>query len=309
MIIESNRNGHRAAYAAYFSALLDDSQIMFLSDTGKIDALRQTLGSKRLLLSTADDYLVFALCMSVLRVLLLRRTQLVTIRAEHTLDRGGAKAAVKWVLYRLLRDLPLVHIVSIMPHRIEPRLTRLTNASIYDPAFFELVESRGNARNPNNEDLPLGQLPAEVVFLGVLSETRNVRVFLDLFGAREGIVSKVYGRRAANLTDDALANPGHVIVNEGHLDDSSFARILATAQSVWCAFTPDYDNFSGVFCNAARFGTPVWLTEGSRLCRFAQHHGGQEVYRLQVNGLAFVLFKRIELDLAQFKAENEATLK
>lgn len=290
--------------------MLNDDDVVFLADTGKATALWRGWRARQVLLSTVDDYLIFATCLCLLRILSLRRTVLVAIRAEHSIDRSGSKALVRRALYRILRDLPLVNTLSIMPHEVEPRLTALTNDSIYDPAFFELTEFDDGTRNPHGSRLEPGCLPGDVVFLGVLAEPRNIRAFLDMFGPRSDIAATAQGRRSANLLNEALANSGNVVVIEGHLEAADFSHTLLTTQSVWCAFRPEYDNFSGVFCNAVRLGTPVWLTQGSRLCRFARMHGGKEIYQLTDNtGQAFVLYTQIKLDLKAIEKKNEAALK
>lgn len=310
MILESTNSGHRPSYAAYFSGVLNDHDVVFIDDIGKAEALRRGIRARRLLLSTADDYLVFATGLSLLRMLILGQTILVTIRAEHALDRTGVKALVRRGLYRLLRDLPRVKSLSIMPHEVEPRLAALTNKSIYDPAFLELAEVDDGIRNPHGPTLEPGRLPGDVVFLGVLAEARNIRAFLNLFGSHAEITARALGRRAANLSEQVLANPGHVTVIEGHLDAADFLREFLTARSVWCAFRPEYDNFSGVFCNAVRLGTPVWVTKDSRLCKFARLHGGQVVCELaDKTGQTFVLYREITLDIPGLGKKNEAALK
>lgn len=310
MILESTRSGHRLSYSAYFSGVRDDPDAAFLADIGRAPAFWRGLRAQRLLMSTADDYLIFATCLGILRILILRRSLLVTIRAEHALDRSGTKAFVRRALYRLLRDLPLIQIFSIMPHEIEQDLARLTNDSISDPAFFELPEVDENERKRNVASLVPGQLPSHVVFLGCLSEARNIGTFLDLFHLRTDIIAEVRGRRARNLPDQALANTGQVAVTEGHLSASDFEYELIKAHSVWCAFRPEYDNFSGVFCNAVCLGTPVWVTKGSRLCRFSKLHGGQEIYRLSdEKGQIYVLYQNISLNLASLQQKNDAALK
>lgn len=310
MILESTHSGHRPSYATYFSGVLNDRDVAFIYEIGKIVAFWRGIRARRLLLSTADDYLIFASFLSLLRVLILRRTVLVTIRAEHALDRKGVKALVRRGLYRLLRDLPLVKSLSIMPHNVEPRLAGLTNDCIHDPAFFELIEVGTGTRNPHGPALNPGHLPGDVAFLGVLSEARNIRTFLDLFGSHAEITARALGRRAADLPEQVLANRGHVTVIEGHLNAADFLRVFLNVQSVWCGFRPEYDNFSGVFCNAARLGTPVWVTKGSRLCKFARLHGGQAVCEIaDTNGQAFVLYREIMLDIARLRKKNEDALK
>ncbi len=261
-------------------------------------------------MSTADDYLIFATFLAIMRALILRRTLVVTIRAEHVLDRSGVKASARFFFYRFLRDAPLIKTFSIMPHEVEERLAWLTNASIHDPAFFELQTLDCYNGYSNRGVLPPGRLPDQVVFLGAFSESRNIRTFINLFSSRNDIIAIAKGRRSRDLPDDALWNSGRVHVVEGHLSNSDFKRALVTAQSVWCAFRPEYDNFSGVFCNAVRFGIPVWVTRGSRLSRFAELHEGKEVCRLYDNrGQVYILYQNISLKIAELKQENYAALK
>lgn len=312
MILESTLSGHRESYIRYFSRLRKDQEIVILSETGWVITFWKAFMSNRLLLSTADDYLFFATILSFLRSIIMRQTDLVLIRPEHVLDRKDFKSWIKKKLYRIIIFQSCVRSFSIMPHSIEPRLATVTSSSIYDPAFFELDDvicEKQYRKNPNATKLISDMIISEVVYLGVISETRNIRAFLDMFGSHEGINARVVGRRSRTLPDSALSNPGRVLIREEHLDKATFMHMFETAQSVWCAFRGDYDNFSGIFCNAMRFGTPVWVTAGSRLEKFAFMHGGQTVVSVKSAEQIYHLVSCTEVNIDFLRATNEDTLR
>jgi len=312
MILEGTSCGHRKSYARYFSRLRNDYEIVFLTEIGWVNAFKKALISNRLLLSTADDYLAFAAIISVLRSILIRRTDIVFIRPEHVLDQKNIKSFIKKRLYKVIGSQALVYSYSIMPHSIEPRLATLTSSSIYDPAFFEMddvIYRKKNHHNPNADKLISNMRISEVVYLGVISETRNIRAFLEIFARRDDISARVIGRRSRVLPDSVLSNPGQVLIKEEHLDKATFMHMFLTAQSVWCAFRADYDNFSGIFCNAMRFGTPVWVTAGSRLEKFALSNGGQIVETINSAEQIYHLISCTNVNIDLLRVANEDTLK
>lgn len=278
VVFERLRRGHREAYTEYFSREIKDSHALFGFSLRNIWKL---IKANRVVFSTADDYFVFYIGLSFIRVLMRKPSLGILIRAELCLDSSDGKFYLKKCLLWIQKRLGVGRSVSIMPFFVEPRLEVYVSDWIYDPAFFSGNKVSSVLQSDNELNL-IHNIKKEklkgkriVLFLGVLSEERGIREFiqlaLDNASLQDEVVYVACGLKSENIPDnlvDAFTHAGGVFYY-GRLSEHVFEELIDMADYLWCVFSSKYDQFSGVFCNALSKGVSVLVRKNSRLHKFS----------------------------------------
>lgn len=243
-----------------------------------------------------------------------RRTVGFLFRPRPALEGKGLRMRIKRAVLALLRRLPGVATLTILPFAVEPGFARIANGWIYDLQLWDLVD--------DDQSGDEGQAGALAARLRELAEGRKLCVAVgrqdrgkgfDQFVAAwtgkaelRGALQFAYG----GLVDPALEPMAQAFAAAGGfgldrlISDAELLDFYAAADLVWCVYAPDYDQASGILGRAMQFGIPVAVRAGSlieRLCR-AEAHPCVALGEMSEDALLAALPVRLEAQAARSRA-------
>lgn len=268
----STGSGHRPSYADLFARLFD-----LQPSLGPIRgrAFWRLVGAHRLLFATIDDdYAGFA-AVALCRALMGRRTAGLFLRPAQIFSGGDRPVATraKRALFAVLRRLPGLRLLSIIPFDIRPELARVAHDWAHDPQMWDLWVD-------GPPSLPETDLSRQVqaqragrrvmIFVGRADRAKG----FDLFAARaEAEAGQLFcvsaGRVSPECAADArrLAGLG-MIVEDRFVTDDEILSLYGVADLAWCHYAPEYDQASGVYGRAVQTGVEPVVRPGSILQAF-----------------------------------------
>lgn len=275
----SNPSGHRSAYRDLLALELGCGTLTGPAKRYFLTLLR----SPKVLFATLDGDIDRFLLIALLRCLLLRRTcglfigPLNYVGKPHTF-----RHELRALGFRLLKRLPLVSVLSVIPHSIRPELARITSGWIHDPQLWDLLSSQLIS-------LPITNLSREitaqkgsrtvVLFLGKGSHRKGLPDLVRLVRGIEGeMLVVVAGRIMEECKSDAqeLIDRG-MIVEDRFISDEELLSLYGVADRVWCVYRPDYDQASGVFGRAVQLGVTPIIRAGTVLDDYASFMGVEAI--------------------------------
>lgn len=196
------------------------------------------------------------------------RTVALFLRPQNCLRPIKPVHRIKQLLFRVLRRIPSVSILTILPFDLEPRLASYARDWINDPQLWDL-------RLLAPEALILPPAPPTdarpaITMLGRLDHEKGFDQFATLWIENPGVREK-YRFVAAGKVDPAMAGladdfveAGGTLIDERISDDRMFG-LFHESTAIWCAYDRHYDQASGIFGRAFQFGLPTIVTAGSFL--------------------------------------------
>lgn len=262
--------GHQPSYQAVFVRLLDGRP-----STGRLrgSVFQRLVRAEQVFFCTIDtDYPAF-IVIALLRALRGRRTTGLFLRPMQCFrtERPFVYATKRWV-FRALRHLPGLRLLSIIPFEVEPRLAQVCHDWIHDPQLWDLwldgppelpdtALSRRVAAAANGRDV--------IIFIGAGNRIKGFDGFAaEALERRESVLSVMAGRVAPDFAAEAqrLSAAGMVVENRFVTDDEILS-LYKVADLAWCRYTPDYDQASGIFGRAVQTGVIPIVREGSVVAR------------------------------------------
>jgi hypothetical protein len=276
-ICESSDDGHRLNWVRYFER---EAALMQRSYAVEPSLARAMAVPGPLIIPMLEQRTMKNLAVMAMRALRGRRTLCLVLRATYAVRSRGVGFAVKRALLRVVRRLPGAGLLSILPVALEPRTGALLTGWIYDPEICDLGEDV-LLRTPAPEIAALRDRAAGrmiVVALGRQVEGKGFGFFCDLWAAspevRERCLFVSAGTVAPELAAQAerFAAAGGVLMN-ARISDGQLFDLYAVTDAVWCCYSPEYDQASGIFGRAVQFGKTAIVRRGSYVERFAEMIG------------------------------------
>lgn len=296
-------SGHRMGYLKYLESVISERPVETRFGTSFNNALK-LIRSERVLLSSADHYLLFTALVGGLRRLIGRRTNGLYIAAEKQVWANGLTFGLKGAVMRALFYLKFIDARSITPFEWSPKLKSICSGWLYDLQFCA----------PNSgDDIAVDKRESEfihwvnnqsrdlVVLLGNVSERRGLATMMEASRLNPDFQFLVAGR--GFKSEKIRADYPNIKFRLGSLSETGFSQIVETCDYVWCCFSEEYDQNSGLFCNAVRCGKMVVVRKGSFLHWLAIHclKGVEEPEAMWMPEGAVML--RPMVDYEQFLAE------
>lgn len=273
--------GHRASYLQFIRRLIGGE---------RIGGWRMLWHRGPVLCLMVDEHFLHYTCAAVLRACLARRTAGLMFRPGPALEPRSAKFRVKHWLLRLLRRIPAVRTLTIIPFGLEPRFAKIADGWIHDFQLWDLPEE-DRARftrlktGDGDEDSGFGffrnlrdHAGAEplLVALGVQNIYKGTPLLATALegGGLEGWRLAVAGRISDEVSAarTGLAAAGALICDRFIADEEVIAA-YAAADAVWCLYHPAYDQASGILGRAAQLGVPAIVRQGSFSEAFCREEG------------------------------------
>lgn len=282
-LFDTDLGGHRHGYLEYLAGEILDSCSRTLIGKNARNWI-QLVRVPEVILVSADYYTVFAGSVGLARRLLGKRTTAIYIAAHNLSSHKGAVAAIKGLILRISRGLGSLDGYAITPFNVFPAiLPQLCRGWIYDIQFCA-----ANSITPNqipDSETSLRQWLDEqnaghskiIIQLGYLWQSRGADQLLRMAAMLPS--DSPWSVLMAGKTDDSIrslvsqniSNPS-ILIHDCFLSEEMFNECLRKADLVWCYFPVEYDQSSGVFCNAFIASKPVIVRRGSALERFGKLH-------------------------------------
>lgn len=256
------------------------------------------------------------------RAVMGQRTVGLLFRGQEALSGKSPRLRLKRWGLRLLRRVPAVTTLSIVPFPVEPRLAEIADDWIDDPQLWDL-------QNLSPEPTPLSEAvrgAAEgrqlVVSLGMQNEAKGFHFLAGAWSQspplRADWLFVVAGKvppEERHVATEFVANGGYLV--DRFISDAELASLYKAADVIWGVYAPFYDQASGIFGRAVQYDTPILLRRGSAV----EAHGFELGARLATvaygaaNALAGALQEAAETEASPvnrtpaMRARSEAILR
>lgn len=262
----THAGGHRASYRDLLAA-----ELGFEALTGRAARyMGLLLKARRVLFATLDGDIERFLLIAVIRSLLLRRTCGIFIGSLHYVGKPDSlRDRLRGFGLRMVKRLPRVEVLSVIPHPVRPQLGRVTSGWIHDPQLWDL--------KLGTEGLPETELSRKVkhlrgqrrliIYLGKASSRKGLPDLARLTaGFEQDFLVVVAGQvlEDGEQTAQELLDRG-MIVEDRFISDEELLSLYGVADYVWCVYPPSYDQASGVFGRAVQLGVVPLIRSGSVL--------------------------------------------
>lgn len=264
-----NHRGHRESYQRLFADLLG-----LTPSTG--NAWRRffrLLAAPYVLFATLDgEDIAFAL-IALLRAVAGKPTVALFLRPQACFA-GGGKSFVKRTLFRMLRHLPRLRVLTILPFEVEPRFRQVAHDWVYDPQLWDL-SATGALENVSETPLSaqvrlLAKERQVLTFLGSVNRRKGFHLLVESLAATPGWQQKFFVVIAGKVSADcqamakALEKDGALIVDQ-FVSDNELLSLYPASDLIWCCYDPSYDQASGIFGRAVQFGRVPIVRRDSRI--------------------------------------------
>jgi len=271
--------GHHADYDRLFEAALAPFNVSLqrVAAPGRGADARAPLFYS--FFDTKPSETLAALGRATLRSWLGRPTVGLMFRPGDCFIAGSVKSRLRRLLFRCVAHLPHVHLLSIIPLALEPRLAEVATNWIYDPQLWDLEYLHAVAREPSREIRDPLQAAARgrrlVVALGLQNRGKGFDYFVDVWCASSRLRAEYLFVAAGKVSDESSANAkrfveqGGILFN-GRIADEDLFYLYGEADRIWSCYSPDYDQSSGIHGRAIQLGIPVLVREGSYIDAFGK---------------------------------------
>jgi hypothetical protein len=269
VIFDVFRDGHRRDYFRVLRRVLGG----FVVSGPLLQRLPVLLRARKLVCSTCDDYLSGFFLLSICRALLGRATLGLSIRTETIFQRSGYAQQVKRSMFKFLKFVPNVNVITFMPHWAEPRLAAYTGDWMYDPQYWDLpwlsAPRPGALATVFDEVRKVAGRRPVVASLGHQRRVKGVEYFMELYQPAEmrerfcfACIGPIWDVDRTLVA--RFRQAGGVFIDR-QLRDDEILPIYALADVVWTCYRPDYDQSSGIFGRAIQLGKPTIVRNQSYL--------------------------------------------
>lgn len=264
-------DGHRGPYIAMLSTLFD-------LERKRLSAA--SLFSRRpVLVPLVEDSLAVYAITCFLRSILGKRTVGFLFRPKPALDSSSLRLRTKYLVLRILRLLPRVQTLTIVPFSVESRLSEIADGWIHDPQLWDLDAQAAPAHSAQSElAMEVGSVAGGrhvCMALGRQDKSKGYDWFTDLHrgcpGLRESVLFAFGGKVSSELCNQAKEfRDGGGFACDRFVTEEELSALYACSSLIWCAYSPEYDQASGIFGRAVQLGIPVVVRSGSlieRMCK------------------------------------------
>ncbi|QRM56456.1 hypothetical protein F3Y30_19370 [Sinorhizobium sp. BG8] len=277
LIFSRSEDGHRAQYFQFAMGILGGCR----ARAGDLFFRMEPA----LFLMVEEGFLFYVVA-CLWRSALGRRTVGLLFRPKPVLEGGSLRLSFKRCALKLLKRIPSVRTLTILPFATLPEMAEIADGWIYDFQLWDLTDEdhRYYEKIRQNPGEAISQLPASLRFRAgsqrVLSAfgPQDLHKGFDLFvdtlagSKRAGLPFHfVFGGKSGigciGLVSRFERSGGSAI--DRWLSEEEWIELYAASDLVWCLYAPGYDQASGVLGRAVQFGVPVLVREGSlshRLC-------------------------------------------
>jgi hypothetical protein len=260
--------GHRESYLNFFLNTFSSKKI------SKKDLLLSK--SPVLFLMIEDSFLLyFFICLY--RTILGRITAGFLFRPKPVVDNPSLKLKVKRTALYILKKIPNVKTLLIIPDSTHPEFSTICDGWIYDFQFWDLQEKDYETFIALKEKKQVSSLFTSInnmhngrkvlCALGGQDRIKGFDTFATTYIDNKNIQKQflfAYGGKVKGFNELAISfdKTGGYSKNE-FISDDDFIALYASSDLVWALYAEDYDQASGIFGRAVQLGIPVLVRTNS----------------------------------------------
>jgi hypothetical protein len=264
-------DGHRSAYVDFLSRLFNVERMGFCR--------KAIFSPAPVLVPMIEESLATYALTAAIRSMMGRRTTGFLFRPRPAVEGTTLRLRIKRLVLKLLRRLPQVHTLTILPFSVEPRFSEIANGWIHDPQLWDLDVEQAIAGDVQ------GELATEVralaagrqicLALGRQDADKGFDWFADLYAGNPELRGTMLFTFGGKVSADLGGQLAAFVAAGGHacnrfVTDEELLMLYASAHLVWCAYASGYDQASGIFGRAVQLGIPVAVRRGSLIHRMCE---------------------------------------
>lgn len=183
---------------------------------------------------------------------------------------------IKRVIFKALRLLSWVRVVTILPFAIDARFSEVADDWIYDPQMWDAAEI---LPSPSSDTTSLqGRIQTAaagrriVVALGSQNRLKGFDYFCKIWSSSALLQQKylfIAAGRVGSQSKDYMERfelDGGMLIDD-FIDNQKMRDLYDIADLVWCCYAPDYNQASGVGGRAFQYGVPLIARKDSYLAK------------------------------------------
>ena len=267
--------GHHEAYLDLFGRLFG-----LAPSVGKIGPrlFVRLCGARRLFFGTLDDDVAGFIAVAFGRAMLGRKTGGLFLHPNSCVE-PGLRATIKRTLFSMLRRIPGVSIVSILPFGLMPGLERVATHSVHDPQFWDQMDDPPAVDEEALRTITEAAAGRPILaYLGWATEFKGFPFLANIVSMPDfsgEIFVIAAGRVNANCQVAARRfTAAGATLWDRFVSDGELAAIYRAADIVWVCYAPGYDQASGIFGRAVQYGRRVAIRDTARtIGRYATELG------------------------------------
>lgn len=301
--------GHRESYQRLFCDLLG-----LTPSTGSAwRRFRSLVAAPYVLFATLDGEDVAFLTVALIRAALGRPTVAFFLRPQGCFA-GTLKALAKRMLFRAMKQVRSVRILTILPFDMDPRYAEVADDWIYDPQLWDLWVD-GPPVLPDTDLSRRVEIARQgrkvMIFIGGVNLRKGFDSFVDTAEAEgETTLFVSAGRVSPECAHHAVRlRELRMMVEDRFVTDDEILSLYKVADLAWCRYSPEYDQASGVFGRALQTGVEPVVREGSLLHRMKALVPGQGKDIVHTPGHPLLLPATRTADAAANSAMADVSLK
>lgn len=275
LLYSASEMGHRASYITLFSTIFSARRAKSLVEA--------VLSSKPILFLMVEESFGAYAITAVLRALIGRRTAGLLFRPGPAIAPTNTRLRLKSSILRLLKAMPRVTTITILPFDVDPRMAEIADDWIHDPQLWDLTETeKGDVRRWRAERTDGPGLAGEnrraagqrlvVTAIGRQDRDKGFDLFVKLYAAsavlRKRTLFAYGGKVDLKLDNDAetFEQAGGAAARR-FISDTEMLELYACADLIWATYAQGYDQASGIFGRAVQLGLTPIIREGSLIHR------------------------------------------
>ncbi len=254
--------GHRASYLHLFQSIFDATRVE--------NPFMMLFSRKPLLFLMLEGAFVKFTVVSIIRKMMCLRTGCLLFRPGPVVLRSTVKMKVKHFILSFLKNIKGISVITILPHSLDSRFTRISDLWIYDPQLWDINKDEFYSKIPSELCGYADRLDSNlVVALGRQDGKKNFsgyhRAVIDLHDSvKKHLHFVVAGKVHPSLTSQAIdfSQQCGILINR-FVDDDEINWFYLNSRFVWSSYSIDYDQASGIFGRAIQFNLMPIVREGS----------------------------------------------
>lgn len=275
VIYSRGEAGHRGAYIRFVNGLLG---------TGRTTAAGTLMNSKPVFFLMIEDSFALYVLACLWRSLLGRRTVGLLFRPGPAAEGRSLKHKTKRFILKLLKLLPTVRTLTIVPFSIAPEFSEIADGWIYDLQLWDMSVAEcddllSGHRTELHADIAHAAAERSVIgAAGLQDRHKGFDIFANAWNGDVSLRERflfAYGGKVAQSLDtiaaDFATNGGFGL--NRRVTDEELLDLYAASDAVWCLYDSTYDQASGILGRAVQFGIPAIVREGSLSHKFCVTEG------------------------------------
>jgi hypothetical protein len=252
----TDTEGHKQPYLDLFGERLGLSP-----SVGRIGfaKFRKLVAAESVLFGTLDDDVPGFVLVALARAAIGQRTAGIFMRPQYCLNRTF-RGRLKRVPFRLLRAIPLVSTLSLLPFAALPGLSQVASHEVHDPQIWDVFETPPVADAVTAERIHAEAAGRRILaVLGTMTAAKGMNFLAEMVRSRPSLTQRYYILVAAQATADCIESARYIDAHGGSwwgrwASDAELRTLYAMSDLIWCRYEPGYDQASGIFGRAIQWG-------------------------------------------------------